>query len=126
MLKTYETDKVKVDTKYCQCDYTYEIIQNYEKEQKGNEYILIIGADNLEKFHLWNHLEDLLKHKILLLNRNNIDIEKEMKRFPNNHFIIVKDFKEINISSTEIKENQKVEYLTKEVANYIKEHHLYE
>ena len=126
MLKTFETNKIKVDTKYINYEYTYEIMRNYRKENPTNEYILIIGADNLIRFHLWTNVEELLQYKILVLNRNHINIAKEIQKFPNNHFIIVKDFKEINISSSEIRNGQKKEFLTKEVAEYMEKHHLYQ
>ena len=93
----------------------------------------IIGADNIIKFHLWANVEEILKHKVVILGRNGIDMEEHIKKFEkDDSFVLVKDFPQIDISSTKIREKIKnsdfddmEEYLDKDVIEYIIDNKLY-
>ncbi len=129
MLKFYESDKIVIDTTHNELEYTYQILNELNKET-SDEYYLIIGADNLVNFHLWKNVNDILKNKILVINRNGIDTQKYINGRDN--FIVVNGLKEMKISSTEIREfisNKNYDklnmYLDKEVIAYIMEHDLY-
>ena len=127
MLKFFETDKIIIDTTYNSYKYTYQILNEFKKEIKGDLY-LIIGADNLEKFNLWKNIDEILKNKILILNRNNIDCYKYISKFKNkDSFIIVNDIKQIDVSSTQVRENKEYrkKYLDKKVLDYIEKNNLY-
>ena len=58
------------------------------------------------------------------MNRDDINIEEYLKKYPQGHFIVMKDFR-IDVSSTELRENTDSEYLDEEVKDYIKKYHLY-
>lgn len=127
MLKFYENDKIIINDTLNNLDYTYQILNELKKQYK-NLY-LIIGADNLEKFHLWKNVDEILKHNILVIPRNNIDVNKYINKF-RNKLIIVNNFIENPLSSTlirnKIKNRENLNnYLDKEILNYIKNNNLY-
>jgi len=77
-----------------------------------------------------SNVNDILKNKILVINRNGIDTQKYINGRDN--FIVVNGLKEMKISSTEIREfisNKNYDklnmYLDKDVIAYIMEHDLY-
>lgn len=125
MLKYLENENIIIHTTLNKYEYTYEILDELKKEY--NDLYLIIGADNLEKFNLWKNVDKILENKILIINRNSIDVSKYMN---NKNFILVNGLDEINISSTYIRENinkKDIEYLLdKDVLKYIKDNNLYE
>jgi len=128
MLKFYESDKVLINETLNNINYTYEIIEKIEKEYNSDKLYLIIGADNIPKFHLWKNVNQILKHKVIILNRDNIDIDKYINKFKNkDNFVVVKDFKKVDISSTQIRNNleENKELLDEKVYKYIKENKLY-
>lgn len=125
MLKVYENDKVIVDTKHNNYPYTYQVLNSLRKDYKDDELYLIIGSDNIEKFDLWEHVDEILENKVIVVKRDDTDIEKYTAKFNTNNFIIVNEFKPIDISSSRIRNNKDYNYLDKEVYNYIKENNLY-
>ena len=78
MLKFYENDKLIVDTKHNNYQYTNEVMKAIEDDY-DDELYLIIGSDNLVKFHLWDNLSELKKYKIIVMRRGNTDILKYVK-----------------------------------------------
>lgn len=105
MLKFYENDKVVINTTLNDTPYTYEILNTLKKQYPNDELYLIIGADNIEKFHLWKEVEQIVKNKILVLPRNDIDVNNYINSFKEkDQFIIVKNFIPSFISSTKIRE----------------------
>ena len=127
MLKLIATDKIEVDTVHNEYQYTYQILQDLSKNS-NDEFYLIIGADNIEKFHLWQNFDDILKFKVIVLKRNNIDISKYINKFrQKNNFILADNIEDINISSTKIRENKvlREKYLDKKVQEYINRNNLY-
>ena len=128
MLKFYESDKVLINETLNNINYTYEIIEKLEKEYKSDKLYLIIGVDNIPKFHLWKNISDILKNKVIVLNRNDINIDEYINKFQNKeNFIVIKDFKKVDISSTQIRNNleENKELLDEKVYKYIKENKLY-
>ena len=121
MLKFYEEDNIVVDTNHNNYDYTYQVLESLKKDY-NDELYLIIGSDNLEKFHLWKNIEEILKYNIIVLNRGD-NIDKYINKL-NGKFTIISDFDYIDISSTEIRRGLR-KHLKKEVASYIDENHLY-
>lgn len=124
MLRVYETDKIIVDDKHNDFPYTYQVLRSL-KEDYDDELYLIMGADNIENFYKWRNVDEILLNKIIVLNRNNININKYLKNYPKEQFIPVTDFPFINVSSTEIR-NGKFKHIHPEVIKYIKEHNLYQ
>ena len=125
MLKVYENDKVIVDAKHNNYPYTYQVLNSLRKDYKDDELYLIIGSDNIEKFDLWEHVDEILENKVIVVRRDDTDIEKYTSKFNTTNFIIVNEFKPIDISSSRIRNNKDYNYLDKEVYNYIKENNLY-
>lgn len=125
MLKLIENDKIKIDTKNNKYIYTYELMRKLKEEYKKYELYLIIGADNIIEFDKWKNYEELLNYKIIIMNRDNIDIYKYIKKYNTNNFIVINDYKSIKISSTEIRNNLNEEFLDKKILKYIKRNKLY-
>lgn len=65
--------------------YTWNTLQNLKKDFPNNEFVLIIGGDNLNKFHKWAHYEDILSnYEIAVYPRSkeaNSSFEKEKDFF---------------------------------------------
>lgn len=125
MLKIIERDNVIIDEENSKYPYTYQVINNIKKENKKDEIYLVIGSDNLEKFHLWKNIDLILENKIIVLKRGNTDIYKYLENFDINKFIIVDDFDYIDVSSTNIR-NGIYENVDERVVEYIKKNNLYE
>lgn len=129
MLKFYENDEIIINDTLNSLPYTYQVLNELKKTYQ--DLYLIIGADNLEKFHLWKNFDELLENKILVIPRNNINEEKYIKKFTRKEqFIVVKDFASNNISSTMIRHiirhKEKIrDHLNKSVINYIEKNNLY-
>ena len=99
MLKFYENEKIIINNYLNNYEYTYEIL-NILKDENPNDEL----ADNIPKFHLWEKVEEILKHKIIVLNRDDIKIDKYINKFKQkDNFIIIKDFEKIDVSSTSIR-----------------------
>lgn len=125
MLKNYETENIIVDTIHNNYKYTYEVLNSLKKDYPNDELFLIIGSDNIEKFNLWEHVEEILENKVIVVRRDNTDIKKYTDKFNTNNFIIVDEFNPIDISSSKIRSNVTDEYLDTNVFNYIKNNNLY-
>lgn len=127
MLKFYETDKILINNKLNKKKYTYEILNIIQEENIKDEIFLIIGADNMPKFYLWKNVYSILKNKVIVLNRNNIDVTKYIAKIDHNKFIILDNFNYLNISSSEIRKNinDNKNYLDDKVYNYIINNNLY-
>ena len=123
MLKYYETDKIIIDNKHNNYPFTYQVLRSLKKDYKDELY-LIIGSDNMPRLHEWRNIDEILQNKIIVLNRNNLDIDKYLDKFDRSKFVVIPDFPFIDVSSTEIRNGQS-KYLKEEVKQYIKEHHLY-
>ncbi len=124
MLKLYENDRVLIDTENNDCPYTYLLMRRLKEQYDKDSLYLIIGADNIINFDKWKEYQELLEYNIIIMNRDDINIEEYLKKYPQGHFIVMKDFK-IDISSTELRENTDSEYLDDKVKDYIKKYHLY-
>ena len=124
MLKFYETDKIIIDDKHNKYPYTYQVLRSIKKDS-FEELYLIIGADNLKDLDKWKNIGEILNNnKIIVLNRNNIDINRYLEKFDKSRFIIISDFPFIDVSSTQIR-NGNYEYLNKRVREYIDKNRLY-
>ena len=102
MIKLIENDKIVVNTELNTYPYTYEIL---EKLRYKHDFLyLIIGADSLVNFNKWKEVNKILINNILIIPRNNIDVYKYINNFDKkDKFIVVDDWKNIEISSTIIK-----------------------
>ena len=76
-------------------------------------------------FDKWDNYQELLNYKIIIMNRNNIDINYYIQKYNTSNFIVLNDYPYIDISSTEIRNNLDNNNIDDKVLNYIKEHKLY-
>lgn len=128
MLKFFETDKIIINDTLNDKNYTYEILDSLKKVYLNDELYLIVGADNIPKFHLWKNIKDILKNKIIVLNRDNVNIYDYINKFENKeNFIVMNNFEKIDISSTSIRNNieKNKEYIDNRIYDYIKKNNLY-
>lgn len=123
MLKFYENEQIIVDDVHNGYPYTYQVLRAL-KEDYNDELYLIIGADNIISFNKWKNIDEILENKIIVLNRNNIDIDEYLNEFDKSKFIVISDFPFIDTSSTEIR-NGNYRYLSNEVKDYIIKNNLY-
>lgn len=128
MLKFYENDNIIINSTLNNLEYTYQILREF-----NDEIYLIVGADILPKFYLWKNIDEILENKIIVINRNDIDVNRYIEEFNNkDNFIVINDLKTIDISSTKIRElvkDDKKKELKKlldiNVVNYIYQNNLY-
>lgn len=132
MWNYYKSDRIVVDKRYNDIEYTYMILDKLEREC-DDELYLIIGADNVINFDKWKNYQKILERKILVIPRENIEMDKYFSRYEKkDNFIVVEGFKEVDISSKEIrgllhdgKYDEVEKYLDKEIIEYIKKNDLY-
>ena len=124
MLKVYEEEKIEVDTTHNQNPFTYQVLRSLKKDYKDDELYLVIGSDNLERFHEWKEIKEILENKVIVLKRKNIIKNRQLEEY-SHQFIYCEDFEFIDVSSTDIR-NGNSKYLHPEIKKYIEEHHLYE
>ena len=129
MLKYLESENVSICSKLSDKEYTYEVLNELNK--KYNNLYLVIGADNIISFNKWKNVNDILKHHVIVVDRNEIDINKYLLDFDKSKFIICKDVN-IDVSSTKIRNNIKnkdydslYEIMDKRIIDYIKKNKLY-
>lgn len=89
---------------------TIETIKYIKKCYKTEKIYLIIGADNLEKFHLWHKHEELTKLvEVVAVTRNDIFIPKNLKKLVIN----------VNISSLNLRTNFNDKYIPNAIKNQV-------
>ncbi len=125
MLKLYENNRVLIDIENNEYPYTYLLMRKLKAKYDKDSLYLIIGADNIINFDKWKEYQELLEYNIIIMNRDGINIEEYLKKYPQGHFIVTKDFQPIDISSTELRENINNDYIDEEVKEYIKKYQLY-
>ena len=84
---------------------TVDLIEYLKRKNKKNIFFLIVGSDNLIKFHKWKKWKLLLKlTKIVVFSRKDYDkkAKKSVMMKTVNKIIFIKN-KPINISSTQIR-----------------------
>lgn len=111
--------------------YTYQLL-DYFKNKYQEDLYFICGMDNLIEFDTWNEYEYILKnYKLLVVNRNNKDKYKVLKKYLNYiNNIIITDIEEDNISSSLIRKEMNNDVFLKENLNskvykYIRDFQIY-
>lgn len=130
MLKYYENKKIKVDTLYNNYQYTYQILRELTKKYNKEDLYLILGADNIINFDKWDNFNELLTYNILIVNRDNIDVNSYIKEYPANKISLVNGIKTVDICSTTLRNNLKYgkdtsDYIDRGILDYIVIHKLY-
>lgn len=133
MINFYTNENIIVDTKYSDFQYTYQILDKLNEEEPDNNFYLIIGADNLPKFDLWENYKKILQNKVIVLQRNDVNFEEYIEKYEEkDNFIGINDFKYIDISSTEIRNmiknkdlNNLAKYMNNNEIEYLLKNNLY-
>ena len=123
MLKVFESESIHIDTKHNNIPFTSDLM-NILRNELNTELYLIIGADNLLRLNEWHNYEELIKNNIIVVPRDNIDIEYYRNKLGIKNLIVAKDYEPIDISSTKIRNGENT-YLDKRVLNFIEENKLY-
>ena len=95
-----------------------------------NHPLFVIGADSLANLPNWIRGNDLIKeNNFIVFPRKNYDLDlifkNEILNQYKDHFIVLKDYKEDDVSSTNYRNYKDEMLLTEEVKKYIKEKGLY-
>ena len=124
MLKFFETDKIIIDTIHNNYPYTYQVIDSIKKDYKNDDLYLVIGSDNLEKLYLWKNIEKILENYVIVFQRGKTNINSYLEKYDKSKFIIIDNFQNIEVSSTEIRNGGK-DNVDKKVLEYIRNNQLY-
>lgn len=112
--------------------YTYQTLKYFKEMNPNDEIYFICGTDNLSYMDKWMNSEEILSnYKILVIRRNNENIDNLLDKF--NKYrknIVIADVEQSNISSTDIRERIRnrenvLDVLDKDVYEYIKKNKLY-
>jgi len=110
-------------------NYTIDTLEYISEKFKNYEFSLVIGQDNFEKFTNWKSHEKIIEnYKILIYPRLGSDKKAEIGKLKN---VIYLKGATVDISSSEVREkiknrNLEMDYLNKDVLNFIIENNLYE
>ncbi|MEA5026231.1 MAG: nicotinate-nicotinamide nucleotide adenylyltransferase [Erysipelotrichaceae bacterium] len=134
MLELYHSRRIIIDKENNNCQYTYQVMNQLHQQHPDWDLYLIIGDDLIPEFNKWQNLDELLKYKVIVINRCDINVSVYLDKYPDKQqFIIVKDFVKFDISSSQvrtmIKDGRAAEltkYLDHGTVNYLRDHHLYQ
>jgi len=114
----FKDRKIKIcdfETKQNKPNPTIDTVNYIISTVKPDKLYLIIGADNLQKIHLWddfNLLKDLVS--FVVVSRNGAKLKNDIINFINIHL-------DIDVSSTTLRENLNLEYIPKKIQKKVKE-----
>ena len=109
--------------------YTYQVLDYFNNT--NDDIYFICGTDNLNEFDSWKRYEYVLEnYKLLVIKRNDDNLEEILKKYEKyRNNIIIANIQSRVLSSSFIRNNiqneQKKEYLDKDVYEYIKKKKLY-
>lgn len=117
-----------IEFKLPQPSYTVVTLAYLKEKFSKNDFVLIMGADNLSSFHKWKNYEEILKHYELYVYPRPASDGGILKTHPKVKLV---DAPLMEVSSTMIRQaiqdKKDVRYFVPEpVWNYIKEMHFYE
>ena len=107
--------------------YTINTLGELQKAYPEHEFVLVIGADNWERFPRWYHADEIMeKYHILIYRRPGCEIDETS--LPASVQVVETPL--YDVSSTQIRESVKKgrmmrRWLDEKVARYIKRHQLY-
>ena len=119
-----------IEFKLPQPSYTINTVTHLKEKYPQNEFVLIMGEDNLQSFHKWKNYEEILKHyELYVYPRVQLANKKDEVKLNSSKIKLV-NAPVIEISSTfirqAIKEKKDVRYFMPEgVWQYIREMHFY-
>ena len=120
-----------IEIKSSDCSYTYLTLQKLALLYPEHKFYFIMGADSLDYFEKWRNPEVISSLcTILVVNRDEFTEEdlKDKIRHINRLFsadIRIIPCDKYDVSSTEIRNGEKLQDLLPEIKTYILENHLY-
>ena len=124
--KQYEIDTYEIDSK--KVIYSYQMLDYIKSKHEADNVKMIIGADSFNQLFSWKKIEYISKkYGFIVFPRPNINIDVQSPYYKNCCFSknIMEDISSTNIRQC-LKENKDIlEYVPKQVAEYIKENNLY-
>ncbi len=102
--------------------YTITTLNSLSHEYPQHQFTLIIGADNWQRFGHWYQADEILRrYSVIIYRRPLFDIDPHT--LPPN--VSIADTPLYDVSSTEIRNRQKLKMTSPDVLKYIRTHHLY-
>ena len=107
--------------------YMVHTLESLRRAFHDREFVLVIGADNWERFPRWYHAQEIIDtYSILIYRRPGCEMDETLLPLS----VQVVDTPLYDISSTEIRESVKkgrmpLKWVDRKVATYIRVHHLY-
>ena len=108
--------------------YTIQTLKYLTEKYPDDEFVLIIGADNLDVFHLWKDYREILDcYRVIVYPRKGYCASELCQKYPQVEYI---DAPLFDISSSEVREKTKNDedispFLHPKVGAFIKEKKLY-
>ncbi|MGD9604629.1 MAG: nicotinate-nicotinamide nucleotide adenylyltransferase [Bacilli bacterium] len=124
----------KLDNRPQISDFELKLDRFYGTDYTLNHFpnaFFVIGADNLLTISNWlNFPNVVINHQYIVIPRNNLNTDEIMNNDPilnkyRHHFMVLNDFHEIYVSSSDYRKTKNNDLLIPEIANFIKENHLY-
>lgn len=109
--------------------YTIDTLQALSRQYPEDDFILLIGSDNMQIFDQWKEYQTILEeYSVLVYPRKGFDYEPFEERYSDMH--VLEEAPYFEISSTEIRERIKnkqdvTQWLHPDVIQYIEENNLY-
>ncbi|MBE6130800.1 MAG: FAD-binding protein [Erysipelotrichaceae bacterium] len=126
----YEMVKYLPNVKVLELENEQEFMGTYWTLRTLNHPTFVLGADCLDKLHLWKHFDELMtENNFIVFNRgesnisNMINTNIYLNKFLNKFEII--DLKVPDVSSTEFRKSLNKDIVCKEVYDYIIKNELY-
>lgn len=99
--------------------YTIDTVKYLQNKYPGSKLYLIVGLDRFDDFKKWKAWKEILKIVTLII----IPRHKQTNDLQNNGVVIKMPL--INISSSQLRSNPDIKFLTPSITKYIAEHGLY-
>ncbi len=104
--------------------YTITTLTRLSETYPQHQFALVIGADNWNQFTRWYQADKIMEqYPILVYRRPGYTLD--LSATPKGSNIRMVDTPVYDISSTEIRNHQKLDMISPDVLRYIRAHHLY-
>ncbi|MGL4372259.1 MAG: nicotinate (nicotinamide) nucleotide adenylyltransferase [Turicibacter sp.] len=127
-LKHAQVSQIEVEAKDVLT--SFQTLTKLKEQDPSQDIGFVIGADNLKDLPQWAQVQELIANfKIIVFRRDHIDVESIISTLFKGYesqFIILEEFEEMPISSTQYRENlNNSDLVLKEVDEDIKQNKLY-
>ena len=109
--------------------YTYQTLDYFKSIYPNDEIYFICGSDNLKEITTWKNYKYILNnYKLLVIKRNNDNLDEIIKNLDNKGIVIIKINSEDTSSSTirkDLKSGKDNPNIDEDILKYIKKEKLY-